>query len=64
MTAAGGRQARPRVSWRDLNGILLLDKPAGLSSNAALQHARRLFRARKAGEKRSSAWGIPGKSSR
>lgn len=49
MTAAGGRQARPRVSWRDLNGILLLDKPAGLSSNAALQHARRLFRARKAG---------------
>jgi tRNA pseudouridine55 synthase len=49
MTAAGGRQARPRVSWRDINGILLLDKPAGLSSNAALQHARRLFRARKAG---------------
>jgi tRNA pseudouridine55 synthase len=30
-------------------GILLLDKPAGLSSNAALQRVRRLFGARKAG---------------
>jgi tRNA pseudouridine55 synthase len=30
-------------------GILLLDKPAGLSSNAALQRVRGLFRARKAG---------------
>jgi tRNA pseudouridine55 synthase len=49
MTGAGGRQARPRVAWRDVNGILLLDKPGGLSSNAALQQARRLFRARKAG---------------
>jgi tRNA pseudouridine55 synthase len=49
MTRAGGRQTRPRVAWRDVNGILLLDKPAGLSSNAALQQARRLFRARKAG---------------
>ena len=49
MTDAGGRQARPRVAWRDVDGILLLDKPAGLSSNAALQQARRLFRARKAG---------------
>jgi tRNA pseudouridine55 synthase len=49
MTDAAGRQARPRVAWRDVDGILLLDKPAGLSSNAALQQARRLFRARKAG---------------
>lgn len=40
---------RPRTDWRDVSGILLLDKPAGLSSNAALQRARRLFRARKAG---------------
>jgi tRNA pseudouridine55 synthase len=47
--AAAGRQARTRVVWRDLNGILLLDKPAGLSSNAALQRVRRTFRARKAG---------------
>src|SRR5712671_6243226 len=31
------------------DGALLLDKPLGLSSNAALQRAKRLFRARKAG---------------
>jgi tRNA pseudouridine55 synthase len=49
MTDAAGRPSRPRVTWRDVDGILLLDKPAGLSSNAALQQARRLFRARKAG---------------
>lgn len=42
-------QARPRPAWRDVDGILLLDKPAGLSSNAALQQVRRIFRARKAG---------------
>lgn len=35
--------------WRDVDGILLLDKPEGLTSNAALQRARRAFRARKAG---------------
>lgn len=34
---------------RRLNGVLLLDKPLGISSNAALQQARRLFRAEKAG---------------
>lgn len=32
-----------------MNGILLLDKPAGLSSNAALQRVRRLVGADKAG---------------
>jgi tRNA pseudouridine55 synthase len=32
-----------------VDGILLLDKPEGLSSNQALQRARRLYRARKAG---------------
>ena len=32
-----------------VNGVLLLDKPAGLSSNTALQKARRLYRAEKAG---------------
>lgn len=36
-------------SWRDVDGIVLLDKPEGLSSNAALQRVRRAFRARKAG---------------
>ena len=35
--------------WRDVDGILLLDKPEGLTSNAALQRLRRLFSARKAG---------------
>ncbi|MBF7053467.1 tRNA pseudouridine(55) synthase TruB [Halomonas sp. KAO] len=32
-----------------VNGVLLLDKPAGLTSNHALQQARRLFQAQKAG---------------
>ncbi|UNK57011.1 tRNA pseudouridine(55) synthase TruB [Pseudoxanthomonas daejeonensis] len=35
--------------FRPLDGILLLDKPAGMSSNAALQGGRRLFRAEKGG---------------
>jgi len=34
---------------RRLDAVLLLDKPPGLSSNAALQIARRIFRAAKAG---------------
>lgn len=49
MTAPAGRPTRPRVTWRDVDGILLLDKPSGMSSNAALQQVRRMFRARKAG---------------
>lgn len=40
---------RPRSNYRPVDGLLLLDKPAGLSSNQALQQVRRLFRARKAG---------------
>ena len=35
-------------SW-PVDGIVLLDKPAGLSSNAALQQVKRAFRAHKAG---------------
>ncbi len=38
-----------RKRGRQLNGIVLLDKPRGLSSNAALQRTKRLFQARKAG---------------
>jgi tRNA pseudouridine55 synthase len=38
-----------RIAYRPLHGILLLDKPAGVSSNQALQQVRRLFRAEKAG---------------
>ena len=40
---------RAKKQWRDVDGILLLDKPQGLSSNQALQKARRFFNARKAG---------------
>jgi tRNA pseudouridine55 synthase len=40
---------RRRDSLLRLDGILVLDKPAGLSSNAALQRAKRLLGARKAG---------------
>ena len=38
-----------RTHFRRLDGLLLLDKPQGMSSNAALQLARRLFRAEKGG---------------
>lgn len=34
---------------RDVSGVLLLDKPVGITSNAALQIAKRLYRAAKAG---------------
>lgn len=45
----GTEARRPRKSWRDVNGILLFDKPCGMTSNAALQRVRRVFGARKAG---------------
>ena len=35
--------------WRAVDGLLLLDKPSGISSNAALQRARRVLQAEKAG---------------
>ncbi len=48
--AAGGRGGtRPRVQRRPVHGVLLLDKPLGLSSNQALQKAKWLLRAEKAG---------------
>ena len=34
---------------RDVHGIILLDKPVGITSNNALQQVKRLFKARKAG---------------
>jgi tRNA pseudouridine55 synthase len=37
------------VERRRIDGVLLLDKPRGISSNAALQRAKRLYRAEKAG---------------
>ncbi len=38
-----------RQRGRDISGIVLLDKPLGLSSTAAVQVVKRLFQARKAG---------------
>ena len=38
-----------RRPWRALDGIVLLDKPAGLTSNHALQRVRRLLAAAKGG---------------
>jgi tRNA pseudouridine55 synthase len=40
---------RPRIVRRAVHGVLLLDKAYGVSSNTALQQAKRLFRAEKAG---------------
>lgn len=40
---------RAKIAWRPVDGVLLLDKALGLSSNDALQKARRLFRAEKGG---------------
>jgi tRNA pseudouridine55 synthase len=40
---------RNHQNLRRVNGILLLDKPAGLTSNAALQAVKKLYAARKAG---------------
>ena len=42
-----GRRRRPR--GRKVTGILLLDKPVGVTSNAALQEVKHLFKAQKAG---------------
>ncbi|HEX7026908.1 MAG TPA: tRNA pseudouridine(55) synthase TruB [Gammaproteobacteria bacterium] len=40
---------KPGRQKRNVSGILLLDKPRGLGSNAALQRVKRLFNAAKAG---------------
>ncbi|TAK90951.1 MAG: tRNA pseudouridine(55) synthase TruB [Burkholderiaceae bacterium] len=42
-----GRQ--PRAARQAISGVLLLDKPEGLSSNTTVQKVRRLFNAQKAG---------------
>ncbi|MDD3449506.1 MAG: tRNA pseudouridine(55) synthase TruB [Gammaproteobacteria bacterium] len=41
--------SRRQKRGRDVNGILLLDKSTGMTSNAALQEVKRLYGARKAG---------------
>ncbi|MEO8671190.1 MAG: tRNA pseudouridine(55) synthase TruB [Tahibacter sp.] len=37
------------IAWRPVHGILLLDKPKGMTSNQALQSTRRMFAAEKGG---------------
>jgi tRNA pseudouridine55 synthase len=49
MNLAQSPAALPRLPRRAVHGVLLLDKPLGLSSQQALQRAKRLFRAEKAG---------------
>jgi tRNA pseudouridine55 synthase len=51
LTAPASEQARcpGPLSRRRVDGVLLLDKPRGLTSNAALQRAKRALRAHKAG---------------
>ena len=44
-----GGQSRTRVQRRPVHGVLLLNKPLGLSSNQALQKVKWLLRAEKAG---------------
>ncbi len=43
------RDSVQRRGWREINGIVLLDKPGGMSSNQALQRVRRLLSAAKGG---------------
>lgn len=40
---------RTGAGWRALDGVLLLDKPAGITSNTAVQRVRRMYSAAKAG---------------
>jgi tRNA pseudouridine55 synthase len=42
-------QPKVKKAWKQVDGVLLLDKAVGISSNDALQKARRLFSAAKGG---------------
>lgn len=44
-----GQQVSAKRNYRDLHGIILLNKPKGISSNLALQKLRHLIQAKKAG---------------
>ena len=41
--------SRPRKRGRDIDGVFLLDKPQGMSSNDIMQKVKRVFQANKAG---------------
>ena len=49
MRRAGPRSKASRPESREIDGVLLLDKPIGITSHSAVQRVRRLFKARKAG---------------
>jgi tRNA pseudouridine55 synthase len=49
MSGSAVHERRKRVGQRAIDGVLLLDKPAGITSSAAVQTVRRLFSAAKAG---------------
>src|SRR5512132_602788 len=40
---------RPRLEGRPIDGILLVDKPAGITSHDVVDHARRALRTRRIG---------------
>src|SRR5574343_2029187 len=42
-------QPKVKKTWKRVDGVLLLNKPIGITSNDALQKARRLFSAAKGG---------------
>lgn len=43
------KSSSPKIQRRPISGVFLLNKPLGISSNAALQKVRWLYRAQKAG---------------
>jgi tRNA pseudouridine55 synthase len=47
--AAQDKPAKVKTVWQTVNGIVLLDKALGASSNQALQQVRRVYKAAKAG---------------
>ena len=49
MSAGNPNREAPARRWRRVSGILLLDKPPGISSNQALQVVRRALQAAKGG---------------
>jgi tRNA pseudouridine55 synthase len=49
MSSSDFTRSHRRVERRDVHGVLLLDKPSGITSNTALQICKRVLRADKAG---------------
>lgn len=49
MTTSAAERRAQRLPRRTVDGVLLLDKPAGITSHRALQTVRNLYRAAKAG---------------